>query len=216
MAKETKDTKKKEKVRSRAQEARFYDFFFSLVWLAWFVTFPVKTKYRNRLPEGPCIICPNHTSLVDPPMAAIAMGRKAYPKIMAKKSLMSLPILGWCFKMSGTFGVDRGNNDIGAIKNALRALKDGCKLLIFPEGTRVAEDEQGQGKTGAVMFAYKTGAPIVPMFMTRKKRLFHRSVAVFGEPYYLKPAGKRATQEELNAAAEDLIQRIYALEAEAK
>lgn len=214
MAKAEKKAEKK--LRSREQEARFYDFFFTLVRIVWSIIYPVRVKYRERLPEGACLVCPNHTSLADPPMAAVAMGRKAYPKIMAKKSLMEIPILGWCFEMSGTFGVDRGNNDIGAIKNALRALKDGCKLLIFPEGTRVAEDEQGQAKTGAVMFAFKTGAPIVPVFMTRKKRLFHRSVAVFGEPYYLKPAGKRATQEELNAAAEDLLRRIYALEAEAK
>ncbi|MCQ2441968.1 MAG: 1-acyl-sn-glycerol-3-phosphate acyltransferase [Oscillospiraceae bacterium] len=210
------EEKKAKKVRTREEENRSYDVFFTMVWLIWFVLYPVKVLHRDRLPEGACIICPNHTSLADPPMAAIAMGRKAYPKIMAKKSLMSLPVLGWIFNRIGTFGVDRGNNDIGAIKNALRALKDNCKLLIFPEGTRVAEDEQGTGKTGAVMFAYKTGAPIVPMFMTRKKRLFRRSVAVFGEPYYLKPAGKRATKEELDTAAEDLMRRIYALEAETK
>lgn len=211
-----KEAKKEKKVRSRKQEESFYNFFFTLVRIIWSVIYPVKVLHRDRLPEGACIVCPNHTSLADPPMAAVAMGRKAYPKIMAKKSLMEIPVLGWCFEMSGTFGVDRGNNDISAIKNALRALKDNCKLLIFPEGTRVAENEEGQGKTGAVMFAFKTGAPIVPMFMTRKKRLFRRSVAVFGEPYYLKPAGKRASKEELNAAAEDLIRRIYALEAEAK
>lgn len=207
---------KEKKTRTREQEARFYNVFFTLVWIAWFLTFPVKVLHRERLPEGACIVCPNHTSLADPPMAAIAMGRKAYPKFMAKKSLMSLPILGWCFERMGTFGVDRGNNDMTAIKTALRVLKDGCKLLMFPEGTRVAEDTEGEAKKGAVMFAYKTGAPIVPMFMTRKKRLFHRSVAVFGEPYYLKPAGKRATKEELDTAAEDLLRRIYALEAEAK
>lgn len=211
-----KEEKKVKKVRTRKQEEYFYNFFFTLVRIIWSIIYPVKVLHRERLPEGACIICPNHTSLADPPMAAVAMGRKAYPKIMAKKSLMEIPVLGWCFEMIGTFGVDRGNNDIGAIKNALRALKDNCKLLIFPEGTRVAENEEGAAKTGAVMFAFKTGAPIVPVFMTRKKRLFHRSVAVFGEPYVIKPAGKRATQEELNAAAEDLLRRIYALEAEAK
>ncbi len=216
MAEQKKDTQKKKKVRTREQEDRNYRRLWTFLRILFFLPFPFKAFHRERIPEGPCIVCPNHNSLADPPLACFAMGVQHSMRIMAKKSLMDTPIMGWAFDACGTFGVDRGNNDVGAIKNALRALKDGYKLLMFPEGTRVASDTQGDAKTGAVMLAMKTGVPLLPMFMTRKKRLFRRSTIIIGEPYYVKAAGKRPTKEELNEAADELLRRIYALEEETK
>lgn len=214
MGKEKKAEERKKKTRTRQQEERNYRIFYAIVWPIWNLLFPIKTLHRERIPDGACIFCPNHTSLADPPMVCFAVTRKYHVHIMAKKSLMELPILGRIFDAIGTFGVDRGNNDINAIKSALRVLKDGRKLLMFPEGTRVGENEEGDAKTGAAMLAMKTGAPLVPIFMTRKKRLFRRSTVIIGEPYTVHPAGKRASKEELSTAADELLRRVYALEEE--
>jgi 1-acyl-sn-glycerol-3-phosphate acyltransferase len=129
---------------------------------------------------------------------------------------MEIPILGKIFEMIGTFGVDRGNNDMGAIKNAMRVLKNGRKLLMFPEGTRVSEGEEGSAKTGAVVLATKMNVPVIPMFIPRKKRLFRRTPVVVGEPYMIQLESGRSKQEAMTAAADDLLNRIYALEEEIK
>ncbi len=209
-----KDEKKK--VRTREQESRNFRILYTVIWPFYNIPFPIRTLHRERIPDGACIICPNHNSNLDPPMACFAVTKKHPMRIMAKKSLMEIPVVGKIFDAAGTFGVDRGNADIGAIKKALKVLKDGYPLLMFPEGTRVKADTQGQAKTGAVMLAMKTGAPLVPMFMTRKKRVFRRTTIVIGEPYVIRPAGKRPTGAELEAAANELLRRIYALEEESK
>ena len=72
---------------------------------------------------------------------------------MAKIQLMRVPVIGWLLGKAGIFGVDRGHADMHAAKTALRCLKEGHKLLIFPEGTRVEEGENVDAKAGAAMFA---------------------------------------------------------------
>ena len=130
---------------------------------------------------------------------------------MAKQELLDAPVLGRLLRRWGIFGVKRGNSDVGAIKTALRHLKAGCKLLIFPEGTRVKEGEENDGKTGAIMLALRTGTPILPCYCEKRRRPFQRTAIVFGEPYMVEIAGKRATPKEDRDCAEDLSGRIYAL-----
>ena len=112
----------------------------------------------------------------------------------------------------GDFWRQAGQQRCGAIKTALRHLKAGCKLLIFPEGTRVKEGEENDGKTGAIMLALRTGTPILPLLL-RENGGVHSSGRRLssGEPYMVEIAGKRATPKEYRDCAEDLIGRIYAL-----
>jgi 1-acyl-sn-glycerol-3-phosphate acyltransferase len=98
----------------------------------------------------------------------------------------------------------------------MRVLKNGRKLLMFPEGTRVSEGEEGSAKTGAVVLATKMNVPVIPMFIPRKKRLFRRTPVVVGEPYMIQLESGRSKQEAMTAAADDLLNRIYALEEEIK
>lgn len=208
--------KRAKKTRTREQEERNYRMLYRVAHpVLGRLLYPYQTLHQERIPEGACIICPNHNCWIDPPMACFAMTNRYHIYIMAKQELMELPVLGRIFDSIGTFGVDRGNSDVGAIKRALRVLKDGQKLLMFPEGTRVAEGE-GDAKTGAIMLAMKTGVPLLPVYMTRHKKPFHKSTVVIGEPYTVKPAGRRATPAEYEEQAQILLDRIYALEEEAK
>ncbi len=130
------------------------------------------------------MICPNHTALSDPFFVAFAFQKKNPLRVMAKIQLMRVPVIGWLLGKAGIFGVDRGHADMHAAKTALRCLKEGHKLLIFPEGTRVEEGENVDAKTGAAMFATRTGVPIVPMYIPAQKQLFRPTTVVIGEPYY--------------------------------
>ncbi len=186
---------------------------YAIVWPFFNLVHPGKVTGRAGVPQGPCLLCGNHTRLSDPFFIIFAMGRKDHPQVMAKMELMRIPVLGFLLKKVGVFGVDRGKSDVHAIKEAIRVLKEGRKLLLFPEGTRFKDGETQGAKTGAAMLALRTGVPIVPIWMPAKKKWFRRTPVVFGEPYY-PPApanGRHATPEEYRAIADDLLARIMAL-----
>lgn len=204
-------TKHKFPYRTKQQCTPWFQMVYSIAWLAYRLIYGLKVIGRENIPEGAAVICPRHCTAIDPPMVYFAMGRKHFPRVIAKQELLEIPVLGRILYNIGVFGVRRGENDMSPIKNGLRCLKEGTKLIIFPEGTRVQEGEHVEAQTGAIMFALKTGAPLVPVYLTRAKK-FHQMTMVFGEPYYPQIAGKRATPEENRKLADELLEKIYALE----
>lgn len=124
---------------------------------------------------------------------------------------MHWPLIGWILKQGGIFGVKRGQADIGAIKTAMKYLKNGELLLMFPEGTRHQDGDFGDAKTGAAMLAVRTGVPIIPIYIPAEKRWLRWNQVVIGEPYHPVVAGKRATPEEYRAIADEVMARIEAL-----
>lgn len=59
---------------------------------------------------------------------------------MAKIELSRVPALGWLLGKAGVIYVDRGHADVHAVKEALKWLKEGQKLLVFPEGPGSARE----------------------------------------------------------------------------
>ena len=118
-----------------------------------------------------------------------------------------LPRLRWILEKIGSVFVRRGESDIEAYKSCLRILKGGEKLLAFPEGTRVHSDTVLPAKTGVIRMAVRTGAPIVPVYLPRDKRLFHHVDIVFGEPYTI----EKAAHSDYEPLAQELMDKIWAL-----
>ena len=181
--------------------------------------FPITLEGAENLPDDrPVMLCANHSSAWDPILfvAAIWTG---YPlRIMAKKQLLRIPILGSILKAIGVFAVDRGNSDILAVKTAIQSLKQGWNLLIFPEGTRVKvsvyaipEYHWDREAGGAAMMAIRSGVDMVPMFIDTKKRLFRRVRIIIGRPYSPVYTGRKGTAEEYQANADEIMRRAYAL-----
>lgn len=193
-----------------------FAFLYCIVYPFFNLVHPCKAIHRERLPEGGAILCPNHTTISDPLFVVFALGLKTKPQVMAKAEFMRIPVLGWLLKQAGVFAVDRGKADVAAVKRALKCLKDGDKLLMFPEGTRSKDGELGEAKTGAAMFAIRTGVPIVPMYIPAEKRWFRRTPVVFGEPFIPQIEGKKGTSEDYERVAGELMERIAALEVEAR
>ena len=190
----------------------WFRIFYPIAWIFFNLFHPGRAVGRENVPEGACLLCGNHTRYSDPLFILFALGRKDHPYIMAKGELLRYPVFGWILKKAGVFGVDRGKSDVKAIKEALRVLKDGHKLLLFPEGTRFRDGETQGAKTGAAMLALRTGVPIVPIWMPAKKKWFRRTPVVFGEAYYPDlPEGAKPTPEDYRRVADDLLERIMAL-----
>ena len=97
------------------------------------------------------------------------------------------------------------------MKTALGVLREGDKLLIFPEGTRVREGDVSHPHVGAVTFACRTDASIVPVFLTRKKRFWAPLTLVFGEAYHPQFEGRRPSSDELEHLTQEMMDKCYAL-----
>ena len=190
---------------------RWFHFLYAVIWPFFNLIRPLRVVGRENIPEGPAVICPNHTTIGDPFYVVYAFGRHYPVRAMAKIQILRVPVIGWLLSKAGVFGVDRGHADMKAVKTALKFLKDGNKLLLFPEGTRVRKGEDVAAKTGAAMFATRSGVPLVPIYIQRKKRLFARNAVVIGQPYHPQYAGRKPTPEELDAITGDLMDRVRAL-----
>ena len=188
-----------------------YHALYRIVWPVFSLAHPVGARGRENIPEGGAVLCANHSALCDPILVCFACTLRWMVRPMAKIELSRVPALGWLLGKAGVIYVDRGHADVHAVKEALKWLKEGQKLLVFPEGTRVRKGEDVKGKSGAALFATRTGTPLVPIYVSWKKYWFRPSPVVIGKPIYPKIAGRKATAEELEQITEHLMAEIYRL-----
>ena len=159
--------------------------------LAWIVRiiFNIKVVGRENQPkkgEGPFIICANHISAIDPIAIAVSL-RHVQPNFMAKSQLFKNKLLSWFFRNLGCFPVNRDGNDVGALRNTLRIVKEGKCLGIFPQGTRRpgVDPRDTKVRGGVGMICGHTGAAVLPIYIHTKDntaKLFRRRVVIIGKP----------------------------------
>ena len=190
---------------------KVYAIIYPLVWIFMRIFHPWRAVGLENLPEGAALLCGNHTTAGDPLYVVCCLGRRRQTHVMAKEEIMKWPVVGFILKKAGIIGVKRGKADVAALKESMRVLKDGERLLIFPEGTRVREGETSEAHTGAAMFATRTGAPLLPVYIQPKKRIFRKTTVVFGKPYHPEFEGRKPTPEDYRRIADDLMARIRAL-----
>ncbi len=175
------------------------------------IVIPFRVEGRRNIPEGAAIVCANHSSWTDPVLMAFAVPGKYHLCIMAKQELFRKKLPSLFFHMIGTFPVNRLTADMEAMKTSLMCLKGGKKLGIFPEGTRSSVDSAVAPKSGAVRLAEKTGAPLIPVYIPRQKKFFHRTSIIIGEPINVVKSAVRRTKEDYEALADQLMSRIESL-----
>ena len=190
---------------------KLYAVLYPLVWIFMRVFHPWRAVGADHVPEGAAVLCGNHTTLGDPVYVVCALGHRRQTHVMAKEEIMRWPVVGWILKKAGIIGIKRGKADVAAIKESMRVLKNGERLLLFPEGTRVREGETSTAHTGAALFATRTNSPILPIYIQPQKRLFRKTTVIFGQPYHPVYEGRKATPEDHQRIADDLMDRIRAL-----
>ena len=126
------------------------------------------------------ILCANHVSMAD--MFALAVPFHSQIRYMAKGELFRFRPLGWFFSALGTFAVQRGQGDTGAIDKACEIIEQGGVLGIFPEGTRHLPDLMSEVETGTAVLALRANVPLLPVYINGKLRLFHRTHVYVGQP----------------------------------
>lgn len=128
------------------------------------VFFGFEVKGKENLPkEGGFILACNHVSYLDPIAVGIAVRKKL--NFMAKDDLFKLPLLSWFFSQIKVFPVKRDSADLSALKEAMRRVKSGEPLVLFPEGTRQSSGVSSQPHAGIGFLAVKLEVPVIPAFV---------------------------------------------------
>jgi 1-acyl-sn-glycerol-3-phosphate acyltransferase len=165
---------------------------------------------ENIPSEGGVILAPNHVSYFDPPVIATSIMKRPI-RFMAKESLLKMLFYGWYMKKLGAFPVKRKTSDVSSYRKALKLLKSGEVVLIFPEGTRGDGKVLGKAKPGVGRIAAASGAPVVPVTVTysQKMKLFTRDniLVAFGQPVYFNAGPDRKKEEYFNFG-EELLRKI--------
>ena len=112
-------------------------------------------------PSGGVLLVANHTSYADPPIVGAACPRPV--NFMAKAELFRIPVLAGFIRRTHAFPVRRGSADRAALRHAVRLLRAGKVLLVFPEGTRSPDGRITELETGAAFIALSGQAQVVPM-----------------------------------------------------
>lgn len=146
------------------------------------IVYRIKIIGKENVPKDGCLIfCGNHRSYLDPVVIILTAPREL--RFMAKEELRKNPIFRPLCTLFSVIYVKRDSKDITPLKEALKTLKNGGCIGIFPEGTRNGlEKNNGEMKEGAAYLALKTGAKLVPIGIVGKAKPFHKNQIIFGSP----------------------------------
>ena len=125
------------------------------------VVSPVEVIGRENIPSEPAVYAANHSSAIDIPLIYANLPMQF--RIMAKVELFRYPFMGWHLTRSGQIPIDEKELNLAGVKKAIKTLKSGMSLMVFPEGGRTRDGEIKKFQSGAFYMAIKAGVPVVPM-----------------------------------------------------
>jgi 1-acyl-sn-glycerol-3-phosphate acyltransferase len=134
----------------------------------------------------------------------------------AKAETWHNPLLGFLFDLWDGIPLQRGKADVGAFREALKALEDGKIVAVAPEGTRSHHGRLQRGRPGVVTLALQSGAPVLPLAFhggellgrnLRRLRRTHFHVVV-GQPFCLDPGGEPVTRAVRQRMVDEIMAQI--------
>lgn len=129
--------------------------------LAGRLIFRQRIRHREYLPEaGGALIVANHVSFLDPALVGACFRNPIH--YLARKTLFK-GFLGWLLPRIQVLPVDLGKGDLASMKRILRLLKEGNRVLIFPEGTRSPDGTLQEAEAGIGFIIAKGDVPVVPV-----------------------------------------------------
>jgi len=174
---------------------------------------------ENLVSEGPVLVASNHQSFLDPPL--IGNLYKTEMVFLARKTLF-VGFFKWLYTQWNAIPVDQDRPDMGSLKTIIRKLKEGERVLVFPEGERTLDGTIGPAAPGIGLIAAKSGAVIQPVRIRgarealprgSSKIRFARIIVSIGKPIYLTPEELRASdgKESYDRIAKQIMAAIAAL-----
>jgi len=202
----------------------FYGFSHMMTDLISRVFFWRRVVGRKHWPEGPALIAANHASFLDPPLIGSACPEQiAY---VARRTLFRNVLFGKLCYSLGAIPIERDTADFGSLKRILATLRQGKKVLLFPEGIRTFDGRFRTPLPGVGLLVHRARVPVIPVYIHGSYRAWPRhralpvparTVVVFGEPLRFDQSHPtRPTRETYQAIADDIMARIMALAPQAR
>jgi 1-acyl-sn-glycerol-3-phosphate acyltransferase len=191
----------------------------SLKWLlSWIVIFPLLkfltgVEINGSVPKhGAVILACNHVSFLDPPAVGITACREVY--FLAKPGLFRLSkFFTWLITSYNALSI--GGTE--GIRKAIRLLKRGNAVVIFPEGTRIRTGIIESFNPGVGYLAISLGIPVIPVYIKNSNKKFislivrlNRLKVIFGQPLY--PSGYKKGREDFEHFAAKIREAIMNLQ----
>lgn len=182
--------------------------FYPVHWLL----YPFRIYGRKKVGTGAFIYVSNHYCLWDVFYPAHTTWEGIH--FLAKDSVLHAPVVGSWARRLGVIGAMRDGSDVRTIMDAMKVLKNGEKISLFPEGTRnkISDETFLPFHGGAAMLAIKTKTPIIPIVICNRPHIFRMTHVVIGEPLELTEYyGRKLTAEDYAQADQKLADVLYAL-----
>lgn len=123
-----------------------------------------RLRGEENIPDEPCIVLAKHQSAWETiALISLIPGRKSW---VLKRELLFVPFFGWVMWYFKPIAINRkaGRKAIDQIlEQGKERLESGSKIIIFPEGTRVAPGTRKRYGIGGAMLAEHTGSPVLPL-----------------------------------------------------
>lgn len=175
---------------------------------------------KNLSLPGGAMIAANHASFVDPPFIGISFDEQIY--YLARKTLFDHPVAGAILRSWNAIPVDQERPDMTSLKTVIRRLREGKKVLVFPEGERSFDGELLPGLPGIGLIVAKSGAPVIPVrlfgthqALPRGGKIIHPAeiTLVCGKPWICDPSSYGCAGKELyQRISDDIMQQIAGLQ----
>ncbi len=183
-------------------------------WLA----FRVQCDGVENIPQkGGCLLVANHASFLDPFVMGTYMPRQVHFLMYARYFFS--PLFHWYCKRTECIPLKKDGRDISALKQALRLLRSGEMIGIFPEGERSVTGKLGSGAPGVALIALKADVPILPVGIVGTYEAFPRGARFprlrspitvrYGKPFQINDEVQR--NQAADTADEDRQQQITML-----
>lgn len=216
MKEKAQKQKKKDKKREITVKANkkgrhimhFLNFLRILVLPFYCILKPCRFYGNRKIKDGAYVYVSNHRVMFD--IAYPAMTTWEGLHYVPKKSLAEAPFVGGLVRLVKAIPVSRDGNDVRALLDCFKCLKNGEKVVVFPEGKRNKTDEVLLPfKSGAAVMAIRTKTPVVPMVVYSKPRFFRFTHILIDEPFELSEYyDRKLTEEEILEADEKLRQHM--------
>lgn len=169
----------------------------------------VKIEGQENIPlDEPLIYCGNHRTYLDPPL--IVVTAKRHVRFMAKIELKKNPFFAFLGVVFDGIYVNRDSKDITAIKTALKALKNGECVALFPEGTRNGLEKGQKAKDGVAFFALRSGAKVMPCGISGGTGKFDKVTIRYGKPLDFTNYDKN-DKDALDKITDEVMEKIIEL-----
>lgn len=173
------------------------------------------TPEAKKKIKGGALLISNHISLADPMYLLLAIWYRRH-HFVAMQKMFDNKFKRWLFTHPfHCIEVNRENVSVKSFRNIVNHLKAGKLVTMFPEGhINIENDGVNSFKSGMIMMALKSGCPIVPVYIKRRKHWYSRLVVGIGEAFDVSKfsSSNNPTLEEIDNAAKYLQEEEHKLE----